>query len=470
MKDVVIVDTGVANVASILGVFRQLGVSATLVTDPAKIAEASYIVLPGVGDFEAGIGRIRDLGLESVLKEAFGRGIPILAICLGMQLLCSGSEEAPGVPGLGIINGKCRRLPNNVRVLHLGWNLVEPAEPTGLTSVGYAAFANSYVLTEVPDGWRPSYTHHGTQFVSAIERGRLLACQFHPELSGSYGIDLISRWLDDTPAAASNGVCDQERSGRPESTANEGVHRIIACLDVRDGRVVKGIQFRNLRDARDPGELAADYELQGADEIVMLDIAAAPAGLETRLDTVRRVRGRINIPLTVGGGVRTVEDARRLLEAGADRISVNTAAVNDSGLLTRLANAFGRQCVTLAIDARRKHESWQVLTFGGRKRTGLDAVNWAREAEARGAGKILLTSWDRDGTRSGADTDLLTSVSRAVRIPVIASGGIGQVRDVAEAIKAGANAVLAASIFHDGDHRVGDIKAYLKNNGIAVRT
>ncbi len=469
MKRVAIVDTGVANVASVLSAFRQLGVSATLVSDPVELAQASYIVLPGVGDFEAGVGRIRDLGLESALKETFDRGIPILAICLGMQLLCDGSEEAPGVRGLGVIRGRCRRLPDNVHVPHLGWNFVEPAVSTGLVSSGYAAFANSYVLNEVPDGWRPSYTCHGKQFVSAIEKGRLLACQFHPELSGSYGIDLISRWLDDTPAPSTNGVCDQERSRPSESTANKGVHRIIACLDVRDGRVVKGIQFRNLRDAGNPRGLAAEYEFQGADEIVMLDIAAAPAGLETRLDTVRRVRTRINIPLTVGGGVRTVEDARRLLKAGADRISVNTAAVNDSSLLTRLANAFGRQCVTLAIDACRKDESWEVLTVGGRKRTGLDAVNWAREAEARGAGEILLTSWDRDGTRSGADTELMTAVSRAVRIPVIASGGIGQVRDVAEAIKAGASAVLAASIFHDGDHSVGEIKDYLKNSGIAVR-
>ena len=475
MKDVVIVDTGVANAASILGAFSQLGASATLVTDQAEIAEASYIVLPGVGAFEAGMGRIRDLGLESALRDAFDRDVPILAICLGMQLLCLGSEEAPGVRGLGIISGQCRRLPENVRVPHLGWNLVEPAELTGSTSSGlissgYAAFANSYVLTAVPDGWRPSYTRYGLRFVSAIERGRLLACQFHPELSGSYGIDLISRWLNGTPARSTHSIRDGEQAGQPTPSSSEGIHRIIACLDVRDGRVVKGVRFQNIRDAGDPAELAAEYEHQGADEIVVLDIAAAPAGLETRLDTVRRVRAGITIPLTVGGGVRTVEDARRLLEAGADRISVNTAAVRDPLLLTRLADAFGRQCVTLAIDARRKERSWEVLAVGGRESTGLDAVRWAEEGETRGAGEILLTSWDRDGTRSGSDTELLAAVSRVVTIPVIASGGIGKEEDVADAIEAGASAVLAASIFHDGDHRVGDIKDYLKKRGIAVRT
>ncbi|MCH8276813.1 MAG: imidazole glycerol phosphate synthase subunit HisF [Bacteroidetes bacterium] len=250
---------------------------------------------------------------------------------------------------------------------------------------------------------------------------------------------------------------------------NEGFHRIIPCLDVRDGRVVKGIRFQNLRDAGDPAELAARYEAQGADEIVVLDIAAAPRGLETRLDTVRHIREKIHIPLTVGGGVRTVEDAHRLLKAGADRISVNTAAVNDPTLLRRLADAFGSQCITLAIDARRSGESWEVLIVGGRESAGLNAVEWARAAEETGAGEILLTSWDRDGTRSGADIELISAVSESVHIPVIASGGIGSVEDSEQAIKAGAAAVLAASIFHDGDRVVKDLKNYLKESGIAVR-
>jgi imidazoleglycerol phosphate synthase cyclase subunit len=233
--------------------------------------------------------------------------------------------------------------------------------------------------------------------------------------------------------------------------------------------VVKGVRFQNIRDAGDPAELAAQYEAQGADEIVILDIAAAPRGLDTRVETVERVRARIHIPLTVGGGVRRAEDARRLLAAGADKISVNSAAVREPALIRRLADAFGTQCIVCAIDARRTGDRWEVLVNGGRDTAHPDAVEWARQAEALGAGEILLTSWDRDGTREGADEDLLASVSSVVSIPVIASGGIGTPEDAAGAIRSGASAVLAASIFHDADLEVGDVKAYLSAEGIEVR-
>lgn len=470
MNSVAIIDTGVANTASIGRAFSQLNVPSYLVSNRDEIEKASYLVLPGVGDFETGIRRLIDLGLDTFLLDAFERDVPILAICLGMQMLCSGSEEAPDVAGLGIIDGICRRLPCNVRVPQLGWNLIEPGRSGGITREGYAAFANSYALTDLPAGWHPSYSQYGVRFISALERGRTLVCQFHPELSGSFGSDLIARWLAGNSTATTGGSGTPVSTRQSNSPMNNAIHRIIPCLDVRDGRVVKGVRFQNLRDAGDPAELAAEYEAQGADEIVILDIAAAPGGRQTRLDTVRSVRERIHIPLTVGGGVRTVDDARRLLKAGADRISVNTAAVKDPALLTRLANAFGRQCVTLAIDARRAGKSWEVLTVGGRHSHGLDVADWARDAEINGAGEILLTSWNRDGTRLGADTELIKAVSGAVKIPVIASGGIGTGKDAADAISAGASAVLAASIFHDGDYGVGDIKDYLNKNGMSVRT
>jgi imidazoleglycerol phosphate synthase cyclase subunit len=245
--------------------------------------------------------------------------------------------------------------------------------------------------------------------------------------------------------------------------------RLIPCLDVRDGRVVKGVRFQDLRDAGDPAEQAARYEAQGADEIVILDVAASAAGRGIQLDTVRRVRAAIGIPLTVGGGVRSVNDARALLEAGADKVSVNTAAVRNPALLTELAQAFGCQCVVLAIDARRAAERWEVLVLGGREIARPDAVAWAREGEALGAGEILLTSWDRDGTRTGHDLELLRAVSAAVRIPVVASGGVGTREHVAAAFAAGADAVLAASVFHDGDDTVDGIKADLAGRGIEVR-
>ncbi|MGI9649015.1 MAG: imidazole glycerol phosphate synthase subunit HisF [Acidimicrobiia bacterium] len=246
-------------------------------------------------------------------------------------------------------------------------------------------------------------------------------------------------------------------------------HRIIPCLDVRGGRVVKGVQFQDLRDSGDPAARAELYEAQGADEIVVLDIAASPEEAATRVDTVGRVRSRIHIPLTVGGGVRDVEDADRLLQAGADRVSVNTAAVRRPGLIDELAERFGSQCIVLAIDARRQGEDWEVLVVGGSQTTSLLAVDWAREGAKRGAGEILLTSWDRDGTGEGYDLDLVAAVSAAVPIPIIASGGVGAVADMADAVTAGADAVLAATLFHDDLRTVGSAKEELAGLGMAVR-
>ena len=246
--------------------------------------------------------------------------------------------------------------------------------------------------------------------------------------------------------------------------------RIIPCLDTRDGRVVKGVKFQNLRDAGDPAERAAAYEAQGADEIVLLDVSATPDGRKTAVETVRRVRAALSIPLTVGGGVRSADDAGRLLDAGADKVGVNTAAVDDPSLLTVLANRFGRQCTILALDAASTGPgSWEVVILSGKKRTGLDAVGWAREAAARGAGEILLTSWDRDGTRSGYDCDLVAAVAGAVQVPVIASGGGETPEQMVAAIRAGADAVLAASIFHDGDITVEALKRRLGSLGVEVR-
>lgn len=245
--------------------------------------------------------------------------------------------------------------------------------------------------------------------------------------------------------------------------------RIIPCLDVSHGRVVKGVKFQGLRDAGDPAERAKLYEDTGADEIVILDISATPEGRGHQHETVRRVREVLSIPLTIGGGVRSALDALALLEAGADKVSVNTAAVGRPELLSEIAGRFGRQCCVIAIDAVRRESRFEVLVAGGRERTGLDALGWAQDAVSRGAGEILLTSWDRDGTRSGYDLELTGAVATGVRVPVIASGGADSAEHVREAFAAGADAVLAASIFHDGDTTPDDLKLYLQEHGIKVR-
>ncbi|RME75101.1 MAG: imidazole glycerol phosphate synthase subunit HisF [Planctomycetota bacterium] len=247
--------------------------------------------------------------------------------------------------------------------------------------------------------------------------------------------------------------------------------RIVPCLDVRAGRVVKGVRFSGLRDAGDPAERAAAYEAQGADELVLLDVSATPEQRATATDTVGAVRRVLSIPLTVGGGVRSVDDADRLLGAGADKVGVNTAAVRDPDLVAQLAERFGRQCVVVAIDAARRTDAagWEVVVGSGRERTGLDARQWAQQAAARGAGELLLTSWDRDGTRLGYDLALLEAVCARVRIPVIASGGADRPEHLAEAVRAGASAVLAASIFHTGEWSVAAVKRELAARGLEVR-
>lgn len=248
--------------------------------------------------------------------------------------------------------------------------------------------------------------------------------------------------------------------------------RVIPCLDVDRGRVVKGVRFQGLRDAGDPVERAAAYAAQGADELVVLDVSATPDGRGHALETVRAVRAVLPLPLTVGGGVRTVADAGALLDAGADKVGVNTAAVAQPALLSELAGRFGCQCTILALDAARREQGaggWEVVIRSGRERTGRDAVEWAREAESRGAGEILLTSWDRDGTGTGYDTDLLAAIREAVNVPVIASGGASGAEHMAAALAAGADAVLAASILHDGVTTVASLKARLEELGVEVR-
>ena len=247
-------------------------------------------------------------------------------------------------------------------------------------------------------------------------------------------------------------------------------HRVIACLDVKDGRVVKGTSFVNLRDAGDPVVLAERYEAQGADEIVYLDISATDEGRGTLLDLVRRTAERLFIPLTVGGGMRTVDDIANALRAGADKIAINSAAVRRPELLTQAARRFGSQCVVASIDALRTDDGWEVYVNGGQKPTGLDAVEWAERCAALGAGEILLTSIDRDGARSGYDIELVSRVSRAVQVPVVASGGAGAARHVADAfIRGGADAALLAGVLHDGTTDIRTLKSALQAARISVR-
>ena len=246
--------------------------------------------------------------------------------------------------------------------------------------------------------------------------------------------------------------------------------RIIPCLDVTNGRVVKGVKFVSLRDAGDPIEIARRYDDQGADELTFLDITASSDDRDLILHIIEEVAAQVFIPLTVGGGVRKVEDVRRLLNAGADKVSINTSAIQNPQLVADAAGRYGSQCIVVAIDAKRAGQGWEVFTHGGRRPTGLDAIEWARKMQSLGAGEILLTSMDRDGTRDGFDLALTRAVSDAVDVPVIASGGVGNLQHLVEGIEEGhADAVLAASVFHYGEYTVRQAKEYMSQHGIEVR-
>jgi len=256
---------------------------------------------------------------------------------------------------------------------------------------------------------------------------------------------------------------------------NQGLSkRIIPCLDVDKGRVVKGVQFVDIRDAGDPVEIARRYNEQGADEITFLDITASHEGRDTTLETVERMAGEVFIPLTVGGGVREIMDIRNLLNAGADKVAINSAAIFNPDFVGEAAQRFGRQCIVVAIDAKQvewgEHPRWEIFTHGGRKPTGIDAIDWAKQMANLGAGEILLTSMDRDGTKSGFDLDLTSRVSDSISVPVIASGGVGNLQHLADGVTLGkADAVLAASIFHFSEHSVLEAKQFMAEQGINVR-
>lgn len=251
--------------------------------------------------------------------------------------------------------------------------------------------------------------------------------------------------------------------------------RIIPCLDCENGRVVKGVQFVDIRDAGDPVEVSKRYCEAGADEITFLDITASHEGRKTTIETVSAIAGQVFIPLTVGGGIRTIADIRDMLNAGADKVSINTSAVNNPDFVREAAERFGSQCIVVAIDAKRVSAPgeplrWEVFTHGGRNPTGLDAIEWARKMVAFGAGEILLTSMDRDGTKSGFDLELTSAISDAVNVPVIASGGVGNLQHLVDGVKQGkADAVLAASIFHFNEHSIPDAKRFMQEQGVTVR-
>jgi len=467
-KNVVVVRTGTANIGSVMMGLQKAGATPVIATEPHDIESAEYVMVPGVGSFGSALEKIKGSQWENYLKIRIERGLPTMLICVGLQILGTESEESPGVEGLGVLPHKVTRFDESLVVPQQAWNYVTSQKGSKFVGRGFAYYSNSFKLNEAPSGWCTSFSNYGSHFIAAVEKGNVLATQFHPELSGDYGISIMKRWL---------GV-EAPLEEREEETlrAEKKIPRIIPCLDIKGGQVVKGIKFQNITGAGDPAERAAIYQAQGADEIVVLDISATEEETKTTTETIQLIRKQITVPLCVGGGIRSVDDAERILNAGADKVAVNTSAVKTPEIITEMAQKFGRQCTVLSLDAALRTCStspddslWEVIICAGKQRTGIDAVRFAVESVRRGAGEILLTSWDRDGTKSGYDLQLLSAVTSAVNVPVIASGGGSSALDMAAAIHNGADAVLAASIFHYNETTVSSVKSELSSLGINMR-
>lgn len=469
-----VVDYGAGNLRSVQAALDRLEAPWKPVAGPADLAGVTGLILPGVGRFGPAARRLRESGLAGPLREFALSGRPFLGICLGMHLLFEASDEDPGEAGLGVLPGRVRRLA--LRPLpHIGWATVAPLV-RGPGTIFEALperfdvyFAHTFAVPP-EDAHAAALTLGPAPFAAAVVRGATWGAQFHPEKSSEWGRRILANFAALGPAEAGTPLAarDSVATGPPDAGR---LRRVIPCLDVRGGRVVKGVKFRDLRDAGDPVEKAGAYDRDGADEVCLLDVSASQEERRPLLGLVGRVAARLTVPFTVGGGIRTVDEMRALLLAGADRVSIGTAACEDPGLIARAAAAFGSQFVIVSIDARRRGDLYEVTTHGGRRVTGRDAVSWAREAARLGAGEILLNAMDADGTRGGYDTGLTRLVARAVTVPVIASGGAGTPADMARVLREGeADAALAASIFHDGSVSIRQAKEALARAGVRVRT
>lgn len=467
-----LVDYGAGNLFSVRNALDRLHFASRLITSPAEFEGLDRIILPGVGHFGAAADRLRASGVFAALRNWAALGRPLLGICLGMQLLFDGSEEDDGQSsGLGIFRGRVVKL-RGPRRIHIGWNTIYPMGKNQIIPEGPYYFVHGFAPRAVKARDILAESRFGESvFSAAIGRGAILGVQFHPEKSGLLGLDLLARWVEgrmEIATAAPPGL-ETPPAAIGEECSSPAI-RVIPCLDMDEGRVVKGVRFENLRDAGDPAELARGYDAQGADELCFLDVGASWKSRKTLLEVVQRVSKEVFIPLTVGGGLRSVEDIREALNAGADKVSLCTAAVENPGLLTSAAEQFGRQCVVLSLDAKAKGGSWTVTTHGGRRDRNLDAIEWAARAEALGAGEILVNSVDRDGTGAGYDLELLRRIRDSVQIPVIASGGGDEPAQAWAAVDQGeVDAVLLASALHSGRRTVADYKTYLREKGVRVR-
>jgi len=462
---IAIVDYGAGNLTSVKNAFAALGVETVVTSDADTICRADRIVFPGVGAAKSAMDNLRKMGLVEPIKAAAASGKPFLGICLGMQVLFEHSEEDGGVDMLGVFSGKVRRFPDvkGFKVPEIGWNGVEVRS----ASDEYY-FVHSYCADIVPETVGVT-EYAGVKFTAMVKRGNLWACQFHPEKSGRVGLDLIRSWLTSQPSELPT-----IHSSTPTPDFNSTLtRRVIPCLDVRNGRVTKGVKFKNNIDLGDPVEMAVRYSEGGADELVFYDITASAEHRPIDIGMVEAVAKSVRIPFAVGGGISTVADMERVILAGAEKVSVNSLAVRNPQIIAEGAAVFGRQCIVLGMDPVKSGKTpsgYEITTRGFREFTGMDAVEWAKRAADLGAGEIVVNSVDADGTRAGFELEITRLISEAVGVPVVASGGAGIPEHLVTVFReAKADAAIVAGMIHSGDYTIAQIKEVMHKAGVSTR-
>ena len=536
MAMISLLDYGAGNVRSLRNAIHHLGFDVADVERPADVLRAERLIFPGVGAFGAAMERLHRLGYVEPLREYLAAGRPFFGICIGLQSLFEGSEESPGVAGLGLIPGVVERFPAGaLSVPHMGWNGLRPLRDSALLTGMQRDkfyFVHSYRVSSTTDNadWVLAETDYGSPFVSAVQRGLVMAVQFHPEKSGARGLEVLRRFLSGEAFGAPEPVeaTAADRAAQREPT--RFAKRVIACLDVRsndngDLVVTKGDQYDvreagEVRNLGKPVDLARRYYEEGADEITFLNITAFrdfPLADQPMLEVLRRTSENVFVPLTIGGGIRAFTDAEgraysaldvasEYFRSGADKISIGSDAVHTveqvrargggdgTSAIEQIAKLYGNQAVVISVDPRRVYVSspdetdrnviettvpgpagerfcwFQCTVKGGREGTEVDAVELARTCEALGAGEILLNSIDRDGTGRGFDLELIGAVRAAVSIPVIASSGAGCPEHFSAVfVETGVEAALAAGIFHRREVPIDAVKARLQADGIEIR-
>ena len=451
----VLIDYGAGNLTSVRNAFAAIGEETVVTRDPEVIGKADRVVFPGVGAAAHAMDNLRRFGLVDVVRRAAATK-PFLGICLGMQVLFEHSEEDGGVEMLGIIPGKVRRFHDvpGCKVPEIGWNSVSAPAGARVPGIGEGQeyyFVHSYAADVIGDTCLTA-SYAGVTFTAMVRRGNLWACQFHPEKSGRIGLNLLRAWM--------LGVASSPSPSPSPFTSL--TRRVIPCLDVRAGRVTKGVKFKNNVDLGDPVEMAVKYAEGGADELVFYDITASAERRPIDIGMVEAVAKAVRIPFAVGGGISTVADMERVILAGAEKVSVNSLAVRNPQIIAEGAAVFGAQCIVLGMDPYRSGKTasgYEITTRGFREFTGMDAVEWAKRAADLGAGEIVVNSVDADGTRAGFELEITRLIAEAVGVPVVASGGAGRPEHLVDAFNlARADAAIVAGMIHSGEYTIGQIK------------